>query len=355
MSRAGTAEDLRLKKVSLAPLSDVRARLSPGQQFRWMRWLKWLVAAAVLATLFKAFQHYAEEVTRLVATVDVPLFAAGLALCIAYRILNSSGWVMVLRAMDQPMPLRRGMRLWLLAESMRWLPGSVWGFCTRVYQATRNGVPPTMAAASLPLELILTILAWSIVASLGLVCSGSRVDWLGLIHPRILLIGSLGIGGAGLMVGFWMTRFPQSRLGKKLQRLRNELVALRSVAINRRMLALVVLLYTGLCSLNGFAFYLILRSVSASPVDPVAVIGINACGWLIGFLAVGAPGGIGVREAGAAFLLSSMMPLPAAIAASVLWRIVMIVDEVFCLGLCLAPNLMAQMAWKPRTALDAAS
>ena len=355
MSSAGTADDRRLEGVGLAPLGDAGSRSSQGRQSSCKTRLKWLVAIAVLATLIKAFQHYAGEVTRLVASVDVPLFAAGLALCIAYRILNSSGWVMVLRAMHQPMPLRRGMRLWLLAESMRWLPGSVWGFCTRVYQATRNGVPPTVAAASLPLELLLTILAWSIVASLGLVCSGSRVDWLGLIHPRMLLIGSVGVVVAGLMVGFWMACFPQSRLGKKLQALRNPLVALRSVALNRRMLALVVLLYTCLCCLNGFAFYLILRSVSATPVDPVAVIGINACGWLIGFLAIGAPGGIGVREAGAAFLLSSMMPLPAAIAASVLWRIVMIFDEIICLGLCLAPNLITQIAWKPRIALDAAS
>ncbi len=322
---------------------------------RWTAVLKGIVAIAVLLLILKAFQHYAGEVKRQVTSIDLPLLAAGLMLCIAYRVLNSSGWVMVLRAMHQPMPLRRGMRLWLLAESMRWLPGSVWGFCSRVYQATQTGIPPAIASASLPLELLLTILAWSIVAAVGVIGSGSAIDWMNLIHPKMLLVGGAAVLVFGLTVGYCITHFPQSRLGSKLQSLRNEVVALRSLTLNGRMLALVVLLYTTLCCLNGFAFYLVIRSVSAAPIDLVAVVGINACGWLIGFLAIGAPGGIGVREAGAACLLSTMMPLPAAIAASVLWRIVMIIDEITCLGVCLTPNLIAHSAWKPRAVLDPAT
>ncbi len=92
---------------------------------------------------------------------------------------------------------------------------------------------------------------------------------------------------------------------------------------------------------------MVLRSVSDVAVNPVAVIGINACGWLLGFLAIGAPGGIGVREAGCAVLLSAVMPLPSAIAGSVLWRLVMIVDEFVCLSVCLAPTLAANLKRTP--------
>jgi hypothetical protein len=40
-------------------------------------------------------------------------------------------------------------------------------------------------------------------------------------------------------------------------------------------------------------------------------------------------------------LLSAVMPLPSAIAGSVLWRVVMIVDEFTCLSACLLPTLIA--------------
>jgi uncharacterized membrane protein YbhN (UPF0104 family) len=308
-----------------------------------------MVIGGVLFLILNALRHYSGEVKSHVAHINLRVLLAGYALCVLYRVLNSAGWGMILRAMRQRMPLLRGMRLWLTAESMRWLPGSIWSFASRVYQASRNGVPPVVASASLPLELLLTVVAWTLVAGGGIFVSGRSVDWRALLTPRVIAFcaGGILVGVAVLLIS--LRALPQSRIRGKFKKLISEFQALRTIRLRWTVLAGVLVFYTALCCLNGIAFYVVLRSVSDSAVDPIAVIGINACGWLLGFLAIGAPGGIGVREAGSAMLLSAVMPLSSAIAGSVLWRVVMILDELTCLSVCLAPTLAANPGRPPVT------
>ncbi len=49
------------------------------------------------------------------------LIAAGVAAgaALVYRVLNAAGWGMILRALGHPLPLLAGVRLWLIAETMR--------------------------------------------------------------------------------------------------------------------------------------------------------------------------------------------------------------------------------------------
>ena len=88
------------------------------------------------------------------------------------------------------------------------------------------------------------------------------------------------------------------------------------------------LFYTSFNALNGLGFWLILAGMGYQhAVSPVLAVGVNAAGWLIGFFALGVPGGIGVREAGAALLLTPNVPWQEAVLAAVLWRAVQISAE----------------------------
>jgi glycosyltransferase involved in cell wall biosynthesis len=318
-----------------------------GPRKPWARAGRGLLVAAVLFFILSALRHYSAEVRNQVTHIHLGWLFAGYLLCSTYRVLNSAGWVMILRGMQQRMPMLRGMRLWIMAESMRWLPGSIWGFASRVYQASRNGVPPVVASASVPLELLLTIAAWTVVAGGGILASGRSVDWRALLTPRLIAFCAAGIFAVMAFVVISVCAFPQSAFGGKLRKLASQLGALRTIKLRWGVFAGVFAYYTALCCFNGLAFYVVLRSVSDAALNPFAVIGINACGWLLGTLAVGAPAGLGVRDAGTAMLLSAVMPLPAAIGGSVLWRVVMIMDEVICLSACLLPALAANLKGTP--------
>jgi uncharacterized membrane protein YbhN (UPF0104 family) len=106
-------------------------------------------------------------------------------------------------------------------------------------------------------------------------------------------------------------------------------------------------LFVVLCVLNGGAFLAVLRAVTDAPPDPLATVGINAAGWLLGFFAFFAPAGLGVREGGMAAMLAPFMPVDAAFVGVVLWRLVQVITEFVCLGACFTPTAIAAVR-RPR-------
>ena len=98
------------------------------------------------------------------------------------------------------------------------------------------------------------------------------------------------------------------------------------------MFALVA--YVVLCVVNGLGFYLLLQAFpqGGGPVSLFAAIGINAAGWLAGFFAVGAPGGLGAREAALVAMLSPFMSLEVVVLFVAAWRLLQMLVEAVALA-----------------------
>ena len=194
-----------------------------------------------------------------------------------------------------------------------------------------------IASISLPLELSLVLVAWAIVAVLGLWVSGlgtqlfnTYAGWITLICATALL-SVLGLRLAWPL----LSRRPQfaRRLG--------QLQAMLHLRLRRRPLIRSCLAYVVLNTFHGLGLWLMLAGVGyAQVVSPAAAIGANAAGWLLGFFAIGIPGGIGVREAGAALVLSPLLPWPEATLAAACWRVLQIVAEL----VALCPGFLSEEA-----------
>lgn len=63
----------------------------------------------------------------------------------------------------------------------------------------------------------------------------------------------------------------------------------------------------------------------------VYVIGCSAIAWVIGYISFITPSGLGVREGTLAALLALMYPMPVAIVASLLFRIVCTIGELIAI------------------------
>jgi phosphatidyl-myo-inositol dimannoside synthase len=280
----------------------------------------WLALGCVVLALVPR----AGELRQCLYRLSVGWLMMALALCLVYRLLNAGIWTWILGSLGHRVPYFRGMRVWLTSESLRWLPGSIWGFCSRVDGARTLGVPATIASISLPVELVVTIASWSIVAVVSLYSSGvgghlltSGAHWL----PAVC---ATAIAGPILVSLAWPVLARQSWFRTGLERAQ----ALCKLRFNRGLLVRSALFYTTLNAINGLGFWLILTGMDyGHNVSPALAICVNAIGWLIGFFAIGVPGGIGVREAGAALLLIPVMPWQEAVLAGVLWRVVQIAAE----------------------------
>lgn len=300
-----------------------------------------LVALAIVAIAFGALKDYRQGLEGRLEHVRFGWLTVAATLSLVYRVVNAFGWVLVLRALGQAMRVSTGIRLWLVSETLRWLPGSVWSFFSRVAQARSAGVPALTASLSLPLELLLTIAAWSLTAVIGMGVSGTARIWLVKL-PALWIVGFALALAATMAAVLALARWrPTAAPSRKLRALWQSLEPLRTARPRPAFLVAALALFLGLCFLNGFAFRTALLAVSDRPPGWLSCSGINAAGWLLGFFAFFAPAGLGVREGTTAAMLAPLMPVDAAIIAVLFWRLIQIAVEVACLAACFAPAAFA--------------
>ena len=95
--------------------------------------------------------------------------AIAIGIATVHRLVNAYGWALVLRAMRLKVSGGEATKLWLVAESRRWLPGGVWGYASRATLASKIGVNPVAAAASMFIELMMVCGAAAMVVVPGVI------------------------------------------------------------------------------------------------------------------------------------------------------------------------------------------
>lgn len=291
---------------------------------------KTLLAIGILWCIATSVQSYQHELATL-SRIDWWWLSIALVAALGYRIANAHGWNLSLKSLGQTRPSRETLRIWLTSEACRWLPGSVWGYGSRAYQANKAGVPLVTASASLFLEIALTVLAWVTIAAVGFALQPEAflqvVDWN--------IVRIVGIAGAifGVFVG--VTAFASKSIkgwvANRFERVAKQVQSLRQLKPNARQAFSTWAYYVGMCTLNGIAFCFVLNAVTADCSVPwIVVIAANAVAWLVGFFALFAPGGLVVREGTLALILAPWMPAEQAIAAAIVWRLVQIAAELAC-------------------------
>ncbi len=186
-------------------------------------------------------------------------------------------------------------------------------------------MPRGTVSQSLVLELLLTITAWGLTAALLFFTPfASKMEevydevWALRDHP--LYYPVLGTGCLFLVVmGLLTWRFGMKRLqGVLTQRLKVTQAGMAFLA------------YFGLCLCNGSLLYLLAHSFSSFEGSWIVVVGAAGLAWLVGFFAIGIPGGIGVREgalAGVLIFIYGGEVKETAIALAIIWRVAQVIAE----------------------------
>ncbi|MEM6822119.1 MAG: lysylphosphatidylglycerol synthase domain-containing protein [Verrucomicrobiota bacterium] len=315
------------------------------------------VALGILVVFFiaQAFQQNGNSLVEYIPLIKTGPLCIAIVLLVLYRVWNAYGWGLCLKSLHIHLSFWESVRIWWLSEALRWLPGSIWGYFSRAAQAKQRGIPTMTASLSLTIELGLTIAAWTTTASIGLLVGaldfGLEVYTVIQWSITFFFIGLAAFAFAACL----LAKFPGSLIAKKVLRL---IASFRSVIRKQpdyKMMAFTYVYYIAMCSLNGLAFYFILLSVSDTPISLATAIGVNSAGWLAGFLAIGAPAGIGIREAGITGLLAPIMPVQLALIASLLWRFTQICVELLCLSLCWSISLKQYVVKAPKSTENLAS
>lgn len=264
-------------------------------------------------------------------------FVAATLVAITYRAINPYGWALVLSGLGYKTNTSQSIRIWLLSESRRWLPGGVWSYASRAVQAGKMGVPIAVASASMLVELLITMAAAVVVSAIGLLLYYQQFsdslrqllvektggNLLPIIAGALLAVSAVGI------LGFLARR----KIVSKFRGLAERFTGLRGVSLNRSKLLTALGYMSVMAVLNGCVNLMLLPTVDSSSAVPVLVmVAATATAWIVGLLAFFSPGGLLVREAALAALLLPWMPYEAGITLAVLSRMAQLFAEVVCMA-----------------------
>lgn len=213
---------------------------------------------------------------------------------------SAAAWVRGLQSLGQPMPFFTGIRIALVSQIGKYLPGNVVHYVARAGLASASGINLANSGISTITEILANLFGAALVVSATMLLDPAPIDGMhvalagGLMIPAVL--GSIIVLVATALLHF--TSLPM-----------------------RSLLAASVC-FVGSFILVGLSFFIVVSSVSHVAPSPFGAIGIYAVAWTAGYVVPGAPAGLGMREVILVAWLTPMIGGGPAIACSLLHRVV---------------------------------
>lgn len=264
-----------------------------------------LITLAILVWMLKPVVARWEQVKDRIADTSWSRVVVASLMFAAYLfVFRAMSWRRILIGFGHRLPVAPATRVWSTSELARYLPGVIWQMVGRVYLVRPYGVRGSVCSASQVLELAIFLLANIILAVACLVWLGHKtfhgltLNWLiaamalipvlfVLVHPKVF---------------YGLADRVMSRLGKPpiQKRLRF-----------RELCGLLVWSLLGLVWQSLAIWLVVSEPLGLQFTKWWVVAGAYSLAWCAGFLAVWAPGGLGVREV--VFVTAMDLALPAAV------------------------------------------
>lgn len=240
------------------------------------------IAAVAIAAVTIADQWGAFRASGVTLRPDAALIALSSAVVFASYAVLVETWRRTVRAWDSDLAWWDAARIWFISNLARYLPGRVWAIGAMAVMAQRRGVSPLAAAgSSIIINLVNLLAGFGVVAVTGAEFFEQRT-------AAVTLAGALAV--ALLLAPRLLP--PLGRLASALLRRPVDVPRLPDRAI---WLAAIGCLVAWI--LYGVAFRIFVAGVlGEAPGGTAAYIAAFTGSYLLGYIAVFAPGGLGPRE-----------------------------------------------------------
>lgn len=324
---------LRRRGIDLLPPRRRRRRMEPGgpmtrepdmeilaiherhhHRVRWMwqtskPWVKRITGLAITAAIFywmlRPVARNWDDVRERMLAVSWGRFVLAAAMFAVFLFtFRATTWRWILLSMGERLAVAPAARIWSISELARYLPGAIWQVLGRIYLVKPYGVSGTVTSASQLVELSVFLLA-NVLLALGCLVwfgikkfEGPAEQWLYagmamvpvmlfLLHPRVLY----------------------AILDRYMRLLRKPPIP-RPLTFGE-LTGILLWFMLGLLWQSLAIWLLVGEPLHLQLTKWWVVAGAYALAWCAGFLAVWAPGGIGVREL--VFMAAMQVALPPAV------------------------------------------
>ncbi len=287
-----------------------------GRAAAWLRWGLFALATGLIAW---AVARQWSGVSESLATVGWPrvLLATGLAL--AALGFNTMSWRSVMKSVGLQAPLREASGVFLVSQAGKYVPGAVWPVIAQSEFARAHGVSRARATVGSLVAMAVGVVMAAVVGAVALAVfsPGAVVTyWWALLIAAVLVVTLIPPVLSRLL-----------KIALKVLRRQGEVPR-----IGGRALAASA----GWSALNwaalGAQAWILIRALGGDASFGLAT-GAFALAWLVGFVVVFAPAGVGPREYALVLLLGSAVTRPEALAFALLSRFAMTLADAIGLAL----------------------
>ncbi len=275
-----------------------------------------LIGAAIglagIAFVVRRIVRDRSDIADALSSANPVWLAVGGAAGLLSMTLIGVNWLLILRRAEAPAPWRRGMAWFFVGQLGKYVPGGIWPVVGQAELARRGGTTRGPAYFSTAMSMVATFLGAAAVAAVaGLIApSNSR------LLPAAIVVA--------LLVGFAFLAVP--RLRSTLDRLAHRVTRRELRLPDTRWFTVLVARHVPVwwffAGMNIFAVVALGSDLDAELV--VQLIYVTCISWMAGFVIVGVPGGIGVRETVFISMMTAPLGAGTAVSAAVLSRVVSI-------------------------------
>lgn len=306
-----------------APLPAPRL---PSRRTGLVLMAKWAFLAIAIGMLAWALADNWGPVSAATTQIGwAPLVLASVAACAALG-FNTLSWRAVMRSVGLIAPVRDVAAVFLISQPGKYVPGAVWPVLAQAEFAKAHDVSRTKALTGSVVAMVVGVAMAGAVGAVGIAVAapGSLLEYWWALAVAVALVVLITPPVLHRVVS----------LALKVTRRGHEAVAIQG----RSLVVCAAWSLLNWLALGLHAWILLKPLTTDTPTFALAV-GSFALSWLVGFLVVVAPAGLGAREAALVVMLAGVATQPQALAVALLSRFAMtIADAVgLVIGVALRP------------------
>jgi hypothetical protein len=237
------------------------------------------------------------------------------ALSIVGLFCNLMVWREMLADLGSPLSLSEAWRIYFIGNMSKYIPGSIWPVLAQAELGADRGIPRSRSAVSVLLCYAVMTCSGAVVAGITLpfATAGSVAQyfWILFLVPVGLVALSPPVLNRLLRLVLRLSRQPELGDG-----------------VSYRGLARTMAWALGSWAINGLMIYVLMRQLAGERQGTLLVsVGAYSLSWVVGFLAIFAPAGLGVREAVMVAALHSQTTTAIALTVALVQRALSVVAD----------------------------
>lgn len=276
------------------------------------------VIVIILAVITKVFIDNWHKIPFEELAFNYSLFITAFLLSILISLFAALLWRYTLIILGDKIGWKDAWRITVYSQIVRYIPGKVWQYMGKIYWGKKIGLSNKKIILSTLIETI-SLLSGSFIASLY--CLRLYIS-KGYVSSGYIILVLLAITITVLMLNPRIIEKVINRFGKKW--IANPI----SLNFSYLKILFLVFLYFLLWMLLGFQLHLLVNSFyDISFSHWIYLASFNALSWLIGFLSIITPSGLGVKEGIFILGFKAIVPVSFAIIVAILIRLYTIVAD----------------------------